>query len=103
MESSMVSLVDMIMSVSIENHAIQVTQSGYIKIERPQRHLWIAKNNIYRQNAFFLIFSWDRNWWSFIWSLVKNVNLDGEKVNLGHQRKGQKIKKPKFQKPNFLK
>ena len=56
MESSMVSLVDMIMSVSIENHVIQVTQSGYIKIERPQRHLWIAKNNIYRQNAFFLNF-----------------------------------------------
>jgi hypothetical protein len=39
MESSMVSLVDMIMSVSIENHVIQVTQSGDIKIERPQRHL----------------------------------------------------------------
>ena len=52
MESSMVSLVDMLMSVSIENHVIQVTQSGYIKIERPQRHLWIAKNNVYRQNAF---------------------------------------------------
>ena len=71
------------------------TESG-----RSATYMWlyVAKNDFYSQNAFFTC---NKDSYSFIWSVVENANLDGEKVKPGRWIKGQKFTKSKLQNRKF--